>query len=174
MSNAVPEKSNNFTVYIDGEEQAGIAEGSFPAGQFMTSEVKGAGVAGVIESPGIGHMQSMTVELTWRAITDRFIDLLAPHGHELDMFAEHLSFDAGTGQYVSHSINVYMKAVTKEYELGRLVVNDSAETKTTHEIYYLKMFVDDVAVLEVDKYDFLYKVRGVNYLAQTKRALGKW
>lgn len=174
MSNIVPEKVNNFTVYIDGEEQAGIAEGSFPAGQFMTSEVRGAGVAGIIESPGLGHMQSMTVELTWRAITDRFISLLEPGGHELDMYAEHLSFDAGKGEYVSRSVNVYMKAVTKEYELGRLVVNDSAETKSTHEVYYLKMFVDGVAVLEIDKYNFVYRVRGKDYLASTRRALGKY
>ena len=36
MSNIVPEKSNNFMVYIDGEKQAGIAEGNFPAAAFMT------------------------------------------------------------------------------------------------------------------------------------------
>lgn len=173
MSNIVPEKMNNFNVYIDGEEQNGIAEGSFPAMQFMTSEVRGAGIAGVIDSPGLGHMQSMTVELTWRSITDKFIELLKPGGHTLNMFAEHLSFDAGRGEYVSRSVNIFMKAVTKEYELGRLVVNDSAETKTTHEVYYLIMFVDGAEVLCVDKYNFIYRVKGTDYLAQTRRALGK-
>ena len=173
MSNIVPEKTNNFTVYIDGEEQSGIAEGNFPSGQFMTSEVKGAGIAGIIESPGVGHMQSMTVELTWRAITDKFITLLEPRGHELDMYAEQLAFDAGKGEYVSRSINVFIKAVTKEWELGKLVVNDSAETKTTHEVYYMKVFVDGVEVLEMDKYNFVYKVRGTDYLAETRKALGK-
>lgn len=172
MSNIIPEKSNNFMVYIDGEKQSGIAEGNLPSGQFMTSEVKGAGIAGIIDSPGLGHMQSMTIELTWRAITDKFIELLKPGGHELDMYAEHLSFDAGTGEYVSRSINAYVRAVTKEWELGRLVVNDSAETKTTHEVYYLKLFVDREAVLEIDKYDFLYVVNGTNYLAETRNALG--
>ncbi len=173
MANIVPEKSNNFTVYIDGEEQNGIAEGSFPGVSFMTSEVRGAGIAGVIDSPGLGHMQSMTVELTWRTITDRFIDLLKPGGHTLNMYTEQLSFDAGRGEMVSRSVNIFMKALTKEYELGRLVVNDSAETKTTHEIYYLQMFVDGAEVLVIDKYNFIYRVRGTDYLAQTRRALGK-
>ena len=173
MSNIVPEKMNNFTVYIDGEEQSGIAEGNLPSGQFMTSEIRGGGIAGVIESPGLGHMQSITVELTWRAVTDRFIDLMIPGGHELDMYSEMLSFDAGRGEYVSKSINVYMKAVTKECNLGRLVVNDSSETKSTHEVYYMKMFVDGVEVLEMDKFNFVYKVRGTDYLAATRQALGK-
>ena len=172
MSNVVPEKSNNFMVYIDGEKQAGIAEGNFPSGEFMTSEVRGAGIAGIIESPGVGHMQSMTVELTWRTITDSFIKLTEPRGHELDMYREELAFDAGTGEYVSRSVNVYIKAVTKSYELGRLVVNDSAETKSTHEIYYMKVFVDSKEVLEVDKFNFVYKVKGTDYLAETRRALG--
>ena len=173
MSNIVPEKSNNFTVYIDGEEQAGIAEGTLPSGEFMTSEVRGAGIAGVIDSPGLGHMQSMTIELTWRAVTDMFIELTKPGGHELDMYAEHLAFDAGRGEYVSHSVNAYIKAVTKGFELGRLVVNDSAETKTTHEIYYMKLFVDGEDVLEIDKYNFIYRVRGIDYMLETRRALGK-
>ncbi|MBQ4431076.1 MAG: phage major tail tube protein [Synergistaceae bacterium] len=173
MSNVVPEKMNNFTVYIDGEEQSGIAEGNFPSGQFMTSEIRGGGVAGIIESPGLGHMQSMTVELTWRSITDRFIDLMIPEGHELDMYSEMLAFDAGRGEYVSKSVNIYMKAVTKEVEFGRLVVNDSSDTKSTHEVYYMKMFVDGVEVIELDKYNFVYKVRGTDYFAQTRRALGK-
>ena len=174
MANIVPEKSNNFTVYVDREEQSGIAEGSFPNVSSMTSEIRGAGIAGVIESPGLGHMQSITVELTWRVITDKFLDLLKPGGHELDMYAEHMSFDAGRGEYVSRSINVYMKAVTKEYELGRLVVNDSAETKTTHEVYYMKLFVDGREELEIDKYNFIYRVRGTDYLSETRRALGKY
>ncbi|MBQ6971809.1 MAG: phage major tail tube protein [Synergistaceae bacterium] len=174
MSNIVPEKSNNFTVYVDGSEQAGIAEGNFPSGEFMTTEIRGAGIAGVIDSPGIGHMQSLTVELTWRAVTDSFLDLCEPVGHELDMYRDDLAFDAGRGEYVHRSVNVYIKAVTKAYELGRLVVNDAAETKTTHEVYYMKVFVDGEEVLEVDKYNFVYKVRGVDYLAETRRALGKW
>lgn len=173
MSNIIPEKSNNFTVYIDGEEQAGIAEGNFPSGEFMTTEIKGAGIAGTIESPGIGHMQSMTVELTWRATTPKFIDLMKPTGHTLDMYTEVLSFDAGLGEYKRHSVNVFLKAVTKSYELGKLVVNDSQEGKTVHEIYYLKMRYDGVEVLEIDKYNFVYKVRGVDYLAETRAALGK-
>ena len=56
MPNIVPEKLNDFRVYGDGNALLGIAEGNFPNIEFMTSEVKGAGIAGVLESPALGHV----------------------------------------------------------------------------------------------------------------------
>lgn len=173
MSNIVPEKLNNFNVYIDGEEQAGIADGNFPTGEFMTSEIRGGGIAGVIDSPGIGHMQSITIELTWRAVTSMFMELMRPVAHTLDMYGEIVSFDAGRGEYVSHSVNVFMKAVTKSFDIGKLTVNESQEGKTSHEVYYMIVLYDGQEVLMIDKYNFIYRVKGVDYLAETRRALGK-
>lgn len=172
MSNIVPEKSNNFAVYINGSLQSGIAEGNFPNIEFMTSEVKGAGLAGVVESPGLGQIQSFTVELTWRTTPKNYTELFMPQSHTLDLYNEDLSFDAGLGVYRSTSVHVFLKAVTKGYDLGKLAVNESKEAKTTHECYYLKMELDGVEVLEIDKYNYIYKVRGVDYLRESREALG--
>ena len=42
MSNVIPEKSINFAVYLNGRDLLGIAEGTIPALEALTSEVKGA------------------------------------------------------------------------------------------------------------------------------------
>ena len=173
MASVVPEKGLNFSVYADGGELLGVAEAKFPNGEFMTTEIKGAGIAGVIDSPGMGHMQSITAELTWRTTTKEWANLLSPVGHVLDMYADHLSFDSGLGVYKHSQIHAFMRAVPKSWDAGKLVVSESTETKTTHEIYYLKIDIDGVNVLEIDKYDFIYRVNGVNYLEQTRRNLGK-
>ena len=46
MANIIPEKGINFSVYLDGEDLLGVAEGNFPNLESMTSEVKCAGIAG--------------------------------------------------------------------------------------------------------------------------------
>lgn len=172
MSNIVPEKSLNFRVYINGSDMAGIAEGAFPAVEFMTSEIKGAGISGVIDSPGVGELNSMTMDLTWRTTTKHFVTLCEPGSHILDLYRDDLSFDAGLGKYVHSSVHAYMKAVTKNFEIGKLAVNESAESKTTHEIYVMKLYLNGKAALEIDKYNCIYKVNGTDYLAPMRRALG--
>ncbi len=170
----IPEKSNNFRVYLDGTTLLGIAEGNFPNGELMTSEVKGAGIAGTIDSPTLGHMGSITCEFTWRNVTKSFFLITEPKAHSLDLYAEHQDFDAGRGEYKTRSIHVFLKAITKQYDLGKLVVGDSSETQTTHEVYYMKVYVDGVAKMEVDKYNFVYKINGYDYLSNTRRNLGMY
>lgn len=170
----IPEKGNNFRVYLEGSTLLGIAEGDFPNGELMTSDVKGAGIAGVINSPTLGHMNSLTCVFTWRNITEDFIKLIQSDAHSLDIYAEQQDFDAGRGVYKTRSIHVFMKAITKQYNLGKLVVGDSTETQSTHEIYYMKLYIDGKEKIELDKYNFVYKINGYDYLQNTRRNLGMY
>ena len=71
----IPEKSINFSVYLEGRDLLGMAEGTIPALEAMTSEVKGAGIAGTVDSIVLGHFNSTTLNLKWRTVTDDFLKL---------------------------------------------------------------------------------------------------
>ncbi|MCL6456491.1 MAG: phage major tail tube protein, partial [Gorillibacterium sp.] len=51
MANLVPEKLNDFRVYRDGNNLAGVADIQLPSFENMTETIKGAGIAGEYESP---------------------------------------------------------------------------------------------------------------------------
>ena len=51
----VPEKLINFRVYQDGADLLGVADVSLPSLEAMTETVKGAGVAGEVDSPVLGQ-----------------------------------------------------------------------------------------------------------------------
>ena len=51
----VPEKLINFRVYEDGDDLVGVADVTLPTLDAMTETVKGAGIAGEVESPVMGH-----------------------------------------------------------------------------------------------------------------------
>ena len=57
----VPEKLINFRVYENGNDLIGIADVTLPKVDYMTETVKGAGIAGEIDSPVKGHYSSMEV-----------------------------------------------------------------------------------------------------------------
>ena len=172
MANIIPEKLTKFRVYADNGVLLGIADGNFPSLEFITTEIKGAGIAGTIDSPGGGLFGSLTVSLNWRITTSDFMSLAAPEGHELDLYAEHLSWDSGRGEYKSQRFHIYLKAVTKKLDMGKLSDMESQEGNSEHEIYYMKVFIDGVEQLEIDKYNFKFRVRGTDYMADTRRALG--
>lgn len=173
MANIIPEKMINFDVYINGSEQSGVADGSFPSIEFMTSEVKGAGLAGTVDSPVLGHFGSITASLKWRVTPKNFYDLAVPGIHTIDFYAGLQSLDAGLGVLKTQSLHIYVKAFTKKYDLGNLVVGDSQEAETEHEIIYMKVYLDGAERVEIDKYNYIYKVNGKDYLAELRRALGR-
>lgn len=169
----VPEKAINFAVYLEGRDLLGVAEGALPNLEFMSSEVKGAGIAGTLDSLVLGHLNSLTMTLTWRTTTDDFIKLAAHRAHELDLYVAQQNYNAGFGEYDVGSLHVFLKATPKRANLGNLVVGDGSGSETELEISYLKLELDGKERIEVDKFNYIYKVDGVDYLAGVRSALGK-
>ncbi len=174
MPNIIPEKITKFNIYSDDSRLLGVADGNFPSLEFITTEIKGSGIAGTIDSPGGGMFGSIAVTLNWRTTTPDFWDLAVPGSHTLDMYAELLSYDAGYGEYKSQQLHVYLKAFTKKLDMGKLPDMESQEGSTEHEVYYMKVDIDNVEQLMIDKFDYVYRVQGHDYLADTRRALGMW
>ena len=173
MPNVIPEKEITFSVYCEGRDLLGIAEGNFPNMEFMTSEVKGAGVAGVVDSLVLGHVNSTTITLTWRSTTKDFMRLAAHRAHELDLYGAYQDYDAGLGEYKEVSLHLFLKAIPKSANFGNLTVGDTAGMETELEVLYLKAEIDGKEHIEMDKFNYIYKVDGVDYLAGVRSALGK-
>jgi P2 family phage contractile tail tube protein len=171
--NIVPEKGINFAVYYDGEDLVGTAEGELPNIEFMSETIKGAGLAGEVDSIVLGHISSMKLSLTWRNVTDAFVKLAHQRAHNLDLYSAQQDYNAGLGEYMPRSVHVYVKAIPKTANIGKLAVAEMTDTKTELEVLYLKLEVNGRERIEVDKLNYIYKVDGVDYLLGVRAALGK-
>ncbi|WP_232618982.1 phage major tail tube protein, partial [Acetomicrobium sp. S15 = DSM 107314] len=81
--NNIPEKLINFRVYLDGTDLLGVADVDLPNLEGLTDAVRGAGIAGEIDSPALGHYSPMTLGLNWRTVTGTVTHLAAPIEHHL-------------------------------------------------------------------------------------------
>ncbi|MCP4747301.1 MAG: phage major tail tube protein [Desulfobacteraceae bacterium] len=172
MSNPVPEKIINCRVYLDNEVLIGFADAQLPSLEAMTDTIKGAGIAGEVESPSIGHYKPMTVTLNFRSVTDSFAGLAAQKAHSLDIRGAMQVYDAGAGSYKIESVKVMLKAITKKIDLGKLNAGEAQENSFEGEVVYLKLLIDAKEKIEIDKYNFISKVDGVDQLAEVRSALG--
>lgn len=168
----VPEKLINFRVYQGGDDLVGIADVTLPNLETMTETVKGAGIAGEIDSPVLGHYSSMELELNWRTLEKSNVLLASPRGVQLDLRGATQVYDSSAAAYVVRPVKVVVSGVPKTTEPGKLDVGTTSDTKNTIEVNYMKITIDGEDVLELDKYNYICRVGGKDYLAEVRDALG--
>ena len=169
----VPTQNINFKVYdSDSNEMLGIAEVTLPDFDAMTETISGAGLAGEIDMPVLGHFGSMTLTLSWRAPNTDGTKLLAQKAHHLDLRGSIEDYEASEGKIGSYPIKVVAHTIPKTMGLGNLNVGTSADTSSELEVPYIKVLIGGEEVVELDKFNYIFRVHGVDYLESVRRDLG--
>lgn len=168
----VPEKLINFRVYQDGDDLLGISDVTLPKLDSITETVKGAGVAGEIDDPTIGHFGSMELELNWRSLVKSNIVLAKPTGVHLDLRGACQGHDSAKNVLKMMPVKIVVEGTPKSTDLGKLDMGATTDTKNTIEVTYIKITVDGETVLEIDKFNYICVIGGVDYMADIRDALG--
>ena len=171
-NNNIPERLTNFKVYNDNNDLLGIATVDLPELAAMTDTVSGAGIAGELDTPVIGHYQSMTVTINWRTVEKQAAELVSPQAHVLDIRGSQQVYDAASGKYQSVAIRAYMQAIPKTLSLGSFEVGATTDSSSEFEVLYIKLSVDGKEVVEIDKLNFVARFNGEDKLAEVRKNLG--
>lgn len=169
-NNPIPEKLINFRAYLEGDNLLGVADVELPKLEAMSDTVTGAGIAGEVDSPVIGHYASMSATINFRTINDDVGKLSAPKAHLLDFRGSQQVYDAGT--YKTVAVRVTMSAIPKVTTLGTFKVGATTETGQEFEVVYLKVYVAGKERVEIDKLNYKAVFDGVDYLAGVRADLG--
>lgn len=171
--NTIPERLTAFRVYIDGTSDAkAVADIQLPSFEPLTETVKGAGIAGEIETPTIGHFQSLKVTLNWRSISKDFLSLLRQKGQRLDCRGAIQEYDAATGNQVTTGVRVVVHGLPTKVDLGKFETGSPTDSSTDIEALYLKVDLNGKNIIEIDKMNYKCVIDGVDYLADIRTALG--
>lgn len=173
MANEIPEKLIGFAVYNDSNELVGVADVTLPSLEFMSDTVSGAGIAGELDSPVLGHLKAMELALKFRTITDNVISLAAPKAHALDLRGSIQVYDSGDAVYLTKALKVVVKAVPKKTDLGKLETGKAQDAGSTFSVNYLKVSLAGEEKIEVDILNYKCVIDNVDYLATVRADLGK-
>lgn len=168
----IPQKLINCRVYNNGTDLIGIADVDLPKLEPMTDTVKGAGVAGEIDDPVLGHYKSMDMTIKFRDLSPESAVLASQTSKTLDFRAASQVYDSGTGAYRVRPVKVIARGVPKGYELGKADPGKPTDTTVHLEVNYIKIDIDGATKVEIDKYNFISKIDGTDYLADVRDALG--
>lgn len=170
--NKVPERLINFKVYNNSNDLLGVANVELPEIEAMSDTVSGAGIAGEVESPILGHYSSMTTTLSWRTIEKAAMTLAAQKSHAVEIRGSQQIYDAANGVYSTAPVRVSMRITPKTVSLGSFEPGATTDTEQEFEVLYLKVFINDKAVLEIDKYNYVAKFGDEDLLQSVRADLG--
>lgn len=169
----IPEKLSNYMLYTDGSRtQTALVDVDLPELQFMTETISGAGIAGEIESITAGHTSHLTLGLNIRALIGEDFTLLEPRAYNLEIKAGIQSFDKTAGKIEQGKLSIFARGIPKTMSLGKVSVGKATDSKKEFAVDYLKVEYDGEEVLEIDKLNMICKIKGVDYLADLRAAMG--
>ena len=170
-NNYIPEKINDYNAYVDGTKMIGVAASvTLPEINMKSSTVSGVGVSGEIDSPTLGQFESMEQEIQFNTLYSSCADMLSPlSAVNLTFRAAQQVYDKGTGGgYIFKSLRIVEMGRVKKFNPGKLEKANSMEAAITLELTYILVEVDGAPILEIDKLNQVYKVNGVDMLADVR------
>jgi uncharacterized protein len=170
----IPERLVNCNVY-GGPAAAvflGLATVDLPSFESMTETIQGAGIAGEYASPVLGHFTSQMVKLAFRTVTKSQIDMLAPVYQRFDVRGSIQIQDPGLGLIGTHAIALDCRGQVKNLVLGKMEPGKVMGSELDLEIARITLDIAGVRVVELDKFNMVFAVNGVDFLANVRRDLG--
>lgn len=169
----IDEKLLDYTVFLNGNTFLGTVGVQLPSLEMLSDTLKGAGIAGEIESITPGHFGPMPITLNWRTTgTPESVLLMKPTAHLLEFRGVIQVFDKSNGEYRNVSKKITVRAVPKKLDLGKAEARTAMDGSTEMECNYIKIAEDGRTLIEIDKLNYIYVVAGHDYLADVKQMLG--
>ncbi len=171
-TNKIPERLINYRVYREGNDLIGTANVTLPSIEAMTDTVSGAGIAGEVETPVLGHFGSTTVTLQFRTVDGDMTTLAAQKAHALDIRGSQQVYDASLGEYKTVPVKLVLRGIPKTLNLGSFEPGSTTDSEVELEVTYLKLDIDGKTKLELDKMNYIFKVGETDFLASVRKDLG--
>lgn len=172
MSNPIPSTLINAKLYNEGREMLGAGTVELSDLEFMTESVAGLGMAGEMEVPVLGHTKSITMTVTWNTLCATAAELSAPKTHKIAIYASIQDWDTGSGTFKARPVRVMVQGTPKKSGAGKFEPGKKMESTSEFEVTYLKISIDGEEIVEIDKLNFVCRIRGEDYLSDVRGHLG--
>lgn len=117
--------------------------------------------------------QYMTAQLKFRTFSAESLKLQEPREHNIDLRAPQQVYDPIAGVYKTQSVKHVLVLVPKTLSNGNIAPASPTDGSGSYAVRRWVTYIDDAKVMELDPYNYICEVNGVDYLSDTRKALGK-
>lgn len=163
--------NTQFKVFEDGSEYLGMAEVTLPTLTWLTQNLSGAGISGNIEAVAPGHVDVMSLTMNFRTTTEASIKLSEPRRHNIDLRIDQLHEDPVSGELKHVQEKHVLVVIPKSHAYGKAAPVSPTDGSGEYSVRYWKVTLGGKVVQEIDPFNNICKINGVDYLADERKNL---
>ncbi len=169
-----PNVLNDANIYVDGENWLGKAEVTIPEITHKVVEMNVMGIAGGMDVPLVGHIDKLSGSIKFKSVDSEALKVLfnSSYAPILDIRGAMQKYDSEEGTISTFPIKVTIRGFFKKVKLLGFKQGSDETTDVDYEANYLKIEVDDEEIVEIDKFNYIYRVDGEDLLAEVRETLG--
>ena len=173
MSNKIEiNKLTNANIYMNGNNLLGRAEEvNLPQIKHKMAEHKALGMVGSAEF--FAGIDKLECKIKWNALYPNVLkECASPFNAVMIQVRASLETYNGTGRIEEVPAVAFLTGTFKEFPMGNIKPQDNAEYETQMSVTYAKLVVNRQDIFEIDVLQNIYKVGGIDMLANFKRNIG--
>jgi P2 family phage contractile tail tube protein len=165
----IPEKVHSFNVYDGVNRLVGVSgDVEIPKFTAMSDTISGAGIIGEYDAPTEGAFSSMQMNIPFRQLINGSIFDLIKSQNDLVLRAAIQVNDITNKKRDHVPMVVTVRGATKEFDPGKVASSTATDSGITKEVHYIKIVIDGETCLELDKFNSIYIIGGVDMLAKVR------
>ena len=168
-----PEAYIDFEVYEDARNFIGISQATLPNITFLTQQITGAGISGNVEAVLTGMVDAMSLTLNFRNATDAAVAMMSPQRHNIDLRVAEQFWDTENIRKTISADKYVMVVIPKNTQPGNVAPASAADASGEYTVYYYAGYRDGKKLWEIDPWNYICNINGVDYMADVRKALGK-
>ena len=168
-----PEAYIDFEVYEDNKNFIGISQATLPNISFLTQQITGAGISGNVDAVLTGMVDAMSLTLNFRSPTDAAVSLMAPKKHNIDLRVAEQNWDTTQIEKTITADKYVMIVIPKNTQPGTVAPAAAADASGEYSVYYYAGYRDGQKLWEIDPWNYICDIGGVDYMKEVRKALGK-
>lgn len=163
----------NLEIYEDSVNLLGVAKVKMPSIVFPCVNISGAGMMGNMEVPLYGMVDNMTTRLDWLSPTGDAVNLASPNEHKLELRVAEEFWDTEQSREGIWADKYNMIIRPKGFSPGTVAPMTAADTNGEYVVYYFAGYRGGEQLWEIDKRNMKCVIKGKDYMAEVRKALGK-
>lgn len=169
----IPNKLEQASVYLKGEELLGVADVDLPDFEYESEALNPLGVAGEIEPTSPAGLKALTLKLKFRIATPQAVELLAPESKEIEVLGAVSLIEPLSKNTMITQARVFAIVQPKKEGMGKIEAKKTMDSEIELSVFYYMYEMGGSKIIEYDPVNWILFINGKDYLRDVRFAIGK-
>ena len=162
----------DYLMYKNGGVLIGVGKITMPPIKYKTVTASGAGLMGDATIPLAGMIEAMTVQIEFTSVTDAAVELGSNEWHDVAVYVADQYFDSVNRTEEIEPTRFEMSIRPTETSQGTIATASAADASGTYSVCKYAVYKAGAKVVDIDQFNQVHMVNGVDCAADVRKALG--